>query len=153
MRTEPTAASGSRVALRFPARLPAGWGVHGQLAGYLVACSDSGRPRPTLFYTAAPAAGARSLDHLAGALCADLPHRYQDLLVLDVGPATCRGGRPGVRVLTTHTCAGRSLTTEHWFVEGSGDQVHVLAAVVPTARYGELAAILHRALRSFREPT
>jgi len=141
-----------RVLPWFPLRLPSGWWVLGRTAGYLVACADSGRPRPTLFCTDAPAGGTVSLDQLAQALCDDLPGRYPDVLVLDTGPVTCQGGRLGVRVLSTHTWAGRSLTTEHWFVEGSADHVHVLAAVVPTSRYAELVTVLHRTLRSFREP-
>jgi hypothetical protein len=149
MRTPPATAAEDGVLPWFPLRLPSGWWVLGRTAGYLVACSDSGHPRPTLFYTDAPAVDTVSLDRLAEALCHDLPGRYQDAFVLDVGPVTCRGGRSGVRVLSTHTWAGRSLTTEHWFVEGSADQVHVLAAVVPTSRYAELVSVLHRTLRSF----
>lgn len=151
MRTPSATAAADSVLPWFPLRLPSGWWILGRTAGYLVACADAGRPRPTLFYTDAPAAGAVSLDQLADALCHDLPGRYQDALVLDVGPVTCRGGRSGVRVLSTHTWAGRGVTTEHWFVEGSADQVHVLAAVVPTSRYAGLVTVLHRTLRSFRE--
>lgn len=149
--TQPVVATGDGVLSQFPLRLPSGWRVLGRTAGYLVACADSGRPRPTLFYTGVPAAGTVSLDQLAEALCDELPGSYQDALVLDVGPVTRQSGRPGMRVLSTHTWRGRSLTTEHWFVEGSADQVHVLAAVVPTARYAELVTVLHRMLRSFQE--
>lgn len=151
MRTPPATATADGALSWFPLQLPSGWRVLGSTAGYLVACAGSGRPRPTLFYTDAPAADTVSLDQLAEALCHDLPGRYQDALVLDAGPVTCRGGRPGTRVLSTHTWAGRSLTTEHWFIEGSADHVHVLAAVVPTSRYAELVTVLHRTLRSFRE--
>lgn len=151
MRTPPATATGDGVLPRFPLRLPTGWRVLGRTADYLVACADSGCPRPALFCTDVPLTGTISLDQLAEALCHDLPGRYQDALVLDVGPVTCQGGRPGVRVLSAHIRAGRSLTTEHWFVEGSADQVHVLAAVVATSRYAELVTVLHRALRSFQE--
>lgn len=151
MRTQPATAISEGALPWFPLRLPSGWRLLGRTAEYLVACADSGRPRPTLFYTDAPAADTVSLDQLAEALGDELPGRYQDALVLDVGSVTCQGGRAGVRMLSTHTWAGRSLTTEHWFVEGSADQVHVLAAVVPTSRYAELVPVLHRTLRSFRE--
>lgn len=135
----------------FPMRLPDGWRPRGHIGEYTVAAPDSGRPRPMLMYAEAPNEERVPVGQLAVAACARLPDDYADLLVLDLAAVRCRGGRHGMRVLSTHVAEGRSVTTEHWLVEGSGDRVHVLAAVVPTGRYAELAGTLHRAMRSFRE--
>lgn len=139
-----------------PVRLPDGWRPRGHIGEYTVAAPDHGSPRPLLMYTVAPNGERLPLPALAAALCADLSDRYEDLLVLDLADVRCRGRRPAVRVLSTHLTAGRSVTSEHWLIEGSGDgpgtTVHVLAAVVPTGRYADLLGVLHRAMRSFREP-
>lgn len=135
-------------------RLPDGWRTWGRVGEYLVAAPDAAPEpgRPVLMYTAAPNAERLPLRALAAALCADLTTRYEDLIVLDLADMRCRGRRPAVRVLSTQVTDGRSVTTEHWLVEGSGDRVHVLAAVVPTGRYADLVDGLHRAMRGFREP-
>lgn len=138
----------------FPLRLPPRWREGPVVDGWRTAGPVSGpRPRPALLYRPvdsgeSPAPTPRDL---GDGLCARLPGGYVDLLVLDRSDTACRDGHPAHRVLSTHLSGVDSLTTEHWFVAGTG-RVHLLVAVLPTARYAVLAPLAERALRSFREP-
>lgn len=129
-----------------PLRLPAGWCPGPAVDGWCTAYPVAGRPRPALLYR--DVSTVEDPRTLADTLWVALPATCPGLVRLDRGETTCRGGRAAHRVLSAH----KGLSTEHWFVAGSGPRVHLFVAVLPTRRCAELVPVFHRMLRTFREP-
>lgn len=132
-------------------RIPAGWvprDIDDEHEVAVLPADDDGEPAGVLTVTPLPGDDRSPAETAADALGGLHLAAGENLLVLDAGPVRCRGNTPAYRVLLAHTQRGRGVTTELWVVGGTAPAA--LCAAVSTARYAELAPVLHRALRSYR---